>query len=99
MTMPEALHPRDDVNRLYVSRKNGSGLATIKDSVIALIQRLEDYSKQLQSKTDYGDKKNTDNASINRTKITKDKNGKKNHYGHFKWQKKRNLDMAEKKKP
>ena len=44
MTMHKALHPRDDVDRLYVSRKQkGRGLASIEDSVDASIQRLEDY--------------------------------------------------------
>ena len=43
MTMPKALHPRDDVDRLYVSRKEGGrGLASIEDTVDASIQRLED---------------------------------------------------------
>ena len=44
MTMHKALHPRDDVDRLYVSRKEeGRGLASIEDTVDASIQRLEDY--------------------------------------------------------
>ena len=44
MTMHKALHPRDNVDRVYVSRKEGGrGLASIKDSVGASIQRLEDY--------------------------------------------------------
>ena len=44
MTMHKALHPRDDVDRLYVSRKEGGrGLDSIEDSVDASIQRLEDY--------------------------------------------------------
>ena len=44
MTMHKALHPRDDVDRLYVSRKEGGrGLARIEDTVDASIQRLEDY--------------------------------------------------------
>ena len=43
MTMHEELHARDDVDRLYVSRKEGGrGLASIEDSVDASIQRLED---------------------------------------------------------
>ena len=43
MTMHKALHPRHDVDRLYVSRKEGGrGLACIEDSVDASIQRLED---------------------------------------------------------
>ena len=42
--MHKALYPRDDVDRLYVSRKEGGrGLASIEDSVDASIQRLEDY--------------------------------------------------------
>ena len=41
MTMHKALHPRDDRDRLYVSRKEGGrGLASIEDSVDASIQRL-----------------------------------------------------------
>ena len=44
MTMHKTLHPRDDVDRLYVSRKEGGrGLASIEDTVDASIQRLEDY--------------------------------------------------------
>ena len=42
--MHKALHPRDVVDRLYLSLKNGGrGLASIEDSVDALMQRLEDY--------------------------------------------------------
>ena len=44
MTMHKALYPRDDVDRLYVSRKEGGrGLTSIEDSVDVSIQRLEDY--------------------------------------------------------
>ena len=40
MTMHKALHPRDDVDRLYVSRKEGGrGLASIEDSVNTSIHR------------------------------------------------------------
>ena len=45
--MHKALHPRDDVNRLYVSRKEGGrGLASIEDNVDESIQRLEDYREK-----------------------------------------------------
>ena len=41
--MNKALHPRDEIDRLYLSRKEGRrGLASIEDSVDASIQRLED---------------------------------------------------------
>ena len=44
MTMHKALHPRDNVDRLYVSRKEeGRGLGSIEDSVDASIQQLKDY--------------------------------------------------------
>ena len=33
MTMHKALHPRDDVDRLYVLRKGGRGRVSIKDSL------------------------------------------------------------------
>ena len=43
MAMHKALHPRDDVDRVYVSRKEGGrGLTSIEDSVNASIQGLED---------------------------------------------------------
>ena len=45
--MHKALHPRDDVNRLYESRKEGGrGLDRIEDSVDASIQRLEDFMQK-----------------------------------------------------
>ena len=44
MTMQKALHPRDDVDRLYVSRRGGGrGLASIEDSVDTSLQRLKNY--------------------------------------------------------
>ena len=44
MTMHKALHPKDDVDRLYVSRKGGGrGIASIRDSFDASIQWLEEY--------------------------------------------------------
>ena len=44
MTMLKALHSRDDINRLHVSRKEeGRRLTNIQDSVNASIQRFENY--------------------------------------------------------
>ena len=44
MTMHKALHQRDGIDRLYVSRKEGGrGLTNIEDSVDASVQRLENY--------------------------------------------------------
>ena len=47
MTIHKALHARDDVDRLYVPRKEGGrGLSNIEDSVDTSIQRLEDYREK-----------------------------------------------------
>ena len=44
MTMNKALHHRDDVDRLYESRKErGRWLTSIEDSIDASIQRLKNY--------------------------------------------------------
>ena len=55
--MHKALHSRDDVDRLYVSRKEeGRGLPSVEDSVDTSIRRLEDYIKELIN-TDYNRQK------------------------------------------
>ena len=55
MTMPKALHPRNDVDKVYVSRKEGGrGLASVYDSVDASIQRLH---RKAWRKTDYSHQK------------------------------------------
>ena len=46
MMIHKSLHPRDDIDRLYVSRKEWIiGLASIEDNVDASIQGLKDYIK------------------------------------------------------
>ena len=45
--MYEALQPREEIDSLYVSRKEGGrGLTRIEDSVDASIKRLEDYMEK-----------------------------------------------------
>ena len=52
--MYKALHPRDDIVRMYESKKEGGrGLTSIEDSINASIQRLEYYIKKAWMKTDY----------------------------------------------
>ena len=84
--MYAALHPRDDVDRLYVSRKGGGrGLTSIEDSVDASIQRLEDYIQNRGGRLITATRNSTDNTGINRTTITrKQKREEKQLYGHFK---------------
>ena len=83
MTMHKALHPRNDVDRLYVSRKVGKrGLASIEDSVDASIQRLEDYIQIYEGGLITATRMNTMNNKM--TITTKLKWGGKQLYGRFK---------------
>ena len=71
MTMHKVLHPRDDVDRLYVSRKEGGrGLAIIEDSVDASIQRLKDYLEKHEGGLITTIQNDTDNTVTNRMTIT-----------------------------
>ena len=86
MTMHKALHPRDDIDRLNVSRKEGGrGLASIEDSVDALIQRLEDYIEKHERGPIKAFRNDTDNTIDDRmTTTTKQKWKGKQLYGRFK---------------
>ena len=67
MTMHKALHPRDDVVRLYVPRKEGrKGLASIEESIDISIQRLEDYIEKHERGLVTAIRNNTDNMIDNR---------------------------------
>ena len=84
--MHEALHPRDDVDRLNVKKKGGRGLASIEDSVNASIRRLEDYIQKHEGLIT-SNRNDTDNAMDNRMTITrKQKWERKQLYGRFKRQ-------------
>ena len=79
-TMHQALHSKDDVDRLYVSRKEGGrGLTGIEDSVNASRQGLEDYKEKREGKPITATRNNTDNTWTNRTEITENRNWKKNN--------------------
>ena len=61
--MHKALHARDDVDRLYVQRKEGGrGLASIEDSVDTLIQLLEDNIEKHERGLITDIRNNTDNT-------------------------------------
>ena len=56
----------------YVSRKGGgSGLTSIKDSVDALVHRLEDFIEKRRGRLTTATRNNTDNTRNNRTEITR----------------------------
>ena len=86
MTIHTALHPRDDVDRLYASRKEGGrGLASIEDSVEASIQRLEHYTQKHEGGLITATRNDTDNTMDNKMTITrKQKWEGKQLYGRFK---------------
>ena len=86
MTMPKALHPRDDVDRLYASRKEGGrGLASIEDSVDTSIHRLENYIQKHEGGLITATRHETENTMNNRKTITrKQKWEGKQLYGRFK---------------
>ena len=88
MTIHLALHPRDDVDRLYLPRKEGGrGLTSIQDSVDVLIRWLEDVIKKSWGRLIAATRYNTDNTRISRIKITrKQKWEEKQLYGDFKQQ-------------
>ena len=72
MTVHKALHPRDDVDRLYVSRKEGGrGLASIEDSVDASIQRLKEDIQRHDGGLITSITNDTDNTMDNRMTITR----------------------------
>ena len=72
MTMLKALHPKDDVDRQYVSRKEGGrGLANIEDSE----DDIEKHKGGLVTAIRNDSYNTMDNGMI----ITRKKNGKKNN--------------------
>ena len=78
MTICKALHPRDDVDRLYISRKEGGrGLASTEDSVDASIQRLKDYIQKHEGGHITATIYETENTMNNRMTITRKKMGRK----------------------
>ena len=106
MTMHKALHPRDDVDRLYVSRKEGGrGLASIEDSVDASIQRFKDHVGKHEGGLFTAIRKDTDNTMNNRKTTTrKQKWEEKQLYERFKTTNKQhftpeNLDLPKKREP
>ena len=75
MTMHMVLHPRDDVDRLYVSRKDvGRGLAITEDNVDGSIQRLEDYIKKHEGRLITATRNDTDRTKTNRMTINRKQN-------------------------
>ena len=78
MTLHKALPPRDDVDRLYVSRKEGRrGLISIEDSIDASIQRLEGYIEKHERRLITAIRNDSDNT-IDERMTTRKQKWKKN---------------------
>ena len=88
MTVYKALHLRYDVDRRYVSRKEGGrGLSSIEDSVDASMQWLGDYIEKCRGWLITATRNNTKNTRTSGTTITrKQKWEERQHYGCFKRQ-------------
>ena len=86
MTMHKALHPRDDVDRLYVFRKvGGRGLASIEVTFDASKQGLEDYIEKHERGLITTIRNDTDNTIDERMTTTrKEKWEGKQFYCRFK---------------
>ena len=86
MTMHKALHHRDDVDRIYVSRKGERGPVSNEESVDATIQRFEDYiKKKRRRRLITNTRNNTNNSRINIIETTRKQEWEeKQLYGYFK---------------
>ena len=84
--MHKALHARDDVDRLYISRKERGKFASIDDSVDTSIQ-FENYVEESGGRLITVTRNNTENTGINRRKIARKHTWKdKQLYESFKCQ-------------
>ena len=70
--MHKALHPRDDVVRLYTRQEGGKGLASIKGSIDASIQRLERYIEKHDGGLITATRNDNDNSIDGRMTITRE---------------------------
>ena len=62
MTIHKALHSRDNIDRLYVSRKEGGReLTSIEDSIDTSIQQLKDYIEKYEGGLITAIRNDTDN--------------------------------------
>ena len=79
------MYPRDDVDRLYVSRKEGRrGLASTENSFAASIQRFDDYIEKHEGGLITAIRNVADYTMDNRMTIDRKKWEEKQLYGRFK---------------
>ena len=93
MTMHQALHPKSDVDRLYLPRKEGGqGLMSIEDTVAIAIVGLESYVMESAESLitaarlvdgDFANQEGTMEVKKQRRKKRKDNWRNKNLHGQF----------------
>ena len=74
MTVQKDLHPRDDVDRLYITKREEGRLTSTEDCVDAAIQVLKKYTKKNKNKNSKKQSKTKQNKTKNlshRKKINK----------------------------
>ena len=87
--MHKVLHPRDNMDRLYMTRKRGRrGLASLEDCVDVSIQGLDDYMQKSKERLIIAPSNRIYNIRTNRktTKTWKQKWEEKQLYWYFKRQ-------------
>ena len=84
MTIHKALNPRDDIDKLNMSRKGGKKLACV--DVDASIQGLEIYIKKIKERLITATRNSINNTMINKTTTKKQNCEEKQLYGYFKRQ-------------
>ena len=71
MTFNKALHRRVDIDKLYISRKEGvRGLTSIEDSVDASIRRRKDHTEKHEEGPITAIRNDTDNTGANKMTLT-----------------------------
>ena len=72
MTMHKSLHPRDNIDRIYVwKKKEERGLTRIEDNVDTSKKWLADYIEKHEGGLFTGTRNDTDNTKNKRMKITR----------------------------
>ena len=72
MTMHKELHSRDDVDRLYESRREGGrGIDSTEDSIDASIQQVEYYIEKCGGRLIAATRNNTNDTRTSGTTITR----------------------------
>ena len=100
MTMHKVLHPRDEVDRLYVSRRLGErGLASIEGSVDESIQRLENYTEKHGGRLITVTRNNNNDTRASGMIITKKQKWEEKQAIKKRHLTRENVDMAKKRIP